>query len=341
MSEPINEFRKDPISGDWVLFATQRAKRPDWHSAALAPASAVNSETSCPFDNPRASGQEVVAEYQKESGQPWITVITNKYPAVSPKACEPIKHFGPFGTTPANGFHEVVITTDHQRGFSEFNQEETQLVLKVFQERYRAITQYQCGNYIQIFNNSGSEAGASVAHSHSQIISTPIIPPQIARGLNGAAGFYLKNDHRSVYLFLLAWERQENKRIVFENSQAVAYCPFVSKKPYEIKLVPRQPQAYFEKATEEELEKVAEALRFCFQQLKKIFPRLAFNFFIHTAPVRGENLFPFPYQDFYQWHIEIIPYFSKMGGLDFSTGVMVNIIDPDQAARQLREGSLS
>lgn len=334
----LNEFRKDPISGDWVLFAAGRVQRPGGEEKEKTREFAVfNAERpACPFDDPRATNQEVVGEYIKNSGESWVTVIKNKYPAVNPGICGPVMNRGPFSTAAANGFHEVVITRDHQRNFPDFTTEETGVVLRAFRDRYRAIAQYKCGDYIQIFNNSGKEAGASVAHPHSQILSTPIVPPMVARSLNGAAGFFLKHQ-KTAHGFLLEWEMEQKKRLVFRNNTFVAYCPFASKKPYEIKILPVQQKARFEVATETELIDCAEALNFVLAQLKKIINhQLAFNFFIHTAPVREENMFPFPCDHFYHWHIEIVPHVSTLAGFDFSTGIIVNVIDPDRAAEELR-----
>ncbi len=98
-----------------------------------------------------------------------------------------------------------------------------------------------------------------------------------------------------------------------------------------------QQNAHFETATEADLNSCAEVLNFSLMKLKKIFNHnLAFNFFIHTSPVREENMFPFPSTLFYHWHIEIIPHLSKLAGFDFSTGIIVNVVDPDKAAEELR-----
>lgn len=339
--KPINEFRKDPISGDWVLFATGRAKRltspgRKEKTFSLAGTSPKDVSPACPFDDPQASGQDIIGEHHLPNGDPWVTIITNKYPAVKPGSCGPIEQHGPISFTEANGFHEVLITRDHQRGFPQFSVEETRAFLLACQDRYRQIARYECGEYIQIFNNSGAEAGASMAHPHSQILSTPILPPAVARSLNGSAGFYLKHQ-QTAHKFLLDWEREEKQRIIFEDRLSVAYCPYVSRKPYEIRVMPLQQQAHFEKASEDEIGNVAEALRFVLSGLNRVFPGISFNFFIHTSPVREDKLFPFPCSVFYHWHIEIIPHVATLGGFDFSTGIIVNIIDPDEAARALRE----
>ncbi|TSC74379.1 MAG: UDPglucose--hexose-1-phosphate uridylyltransferase [Parcubacteria group bacterium Gr01-1014_44] len=329
----LNEFRQDLVSGDWVLFAAGRAKRPN--ATEKSPAESESENTvPCPFDDPRASGQEIVSEYKKSNGELWVTAIKNKYPAVAPGLCAPIVANGPFSWTPANGFHEVLVTTDHQRTFSDFTVEETTIILKAYRDRYLDIAKYECGDYIQIFHNYGKLAGASVPHPHSQILSTPILPPVVSRSINGSAVFFKKNEKR-VHQVILEWEMEQKKRVVFENDFFIAFCPFTSKRPYEVRIFPKVPNARFETADDKSLESCAETLNFCLGQLKKVFNGdLSFNFFIHTSPVRESA--ELPCSEFYHWHIEIVPHYSNLAGFDFSTGIILNVVDPDEAAEQLR-----
>lgn len=330
----INEFRQDLVSGDWVLIAPGRAKRPgEVQAAKIDNQSPEEASGFCPFDDPRASGQEIVSEYEL-AGRPWITVIKNKYPAVTRDVCRPPKKNGPYSFVQASGFHEVVITADHKRNFENFTDDETLAVLNSFKDRYLEISKFECGDYVQIFNNSGRQAGASIAHPHSQILSTPIIPPMVAKSIYGAAGFYKKNGKR-VHELMLEWERKNKQRIVFENDKFTALCPYASKRSYEIKIFPKKPSARFETAAENDLRDCAQALNFSLQRLSRLLSHnFSYNFFIHTAPVRGEMVSESA--DFYHWHIEIIPHFSNLAGFDFSTGIIVNTIDPDRAAEEIR-----
>src|SRR3989344_673884 len=329
----LNEFRQDLVSGDWVLFASGRAKRPN-AAEKPAPAEELPENRPCPFDDSRTSGREIVEEYKKSNGENWVTVVTNRYPAVAPKACMPIENNGPFSWTAANGFHEVVVTADHQRIIPDFTIEETLVLLKAYRDRYLGIIKQECGQYIQIFHNHGKNAGASVPHPHSQIISTPILPPVVARSINGSAEFYRKNKQR-VYDTILEWEMEQKKRIIFENDLFVVFCPFVSKRPYEVRIFPKISNARFETTDNQSLEGCAEALNLVLGKLKKVFDgKFNFNFFIHTSPVRESP--DLPCAEFYHWHIEIVPHYSILAGFDFSTGIIVNVIDPDQAAEELR-----
>lgn len=330
----LNEFRQDLVSGDWVLFATARTKRPHASEKNGIANETEQSENACPFDDPRASGQEIISEYKKEDGELWLTVMKNKYPAVTFGACLPIESEGPFAKTAANGFHDVLATKDHERALPDFSAEETAILLRAYRERYLEIAKNECGEYIQIFHNHGKKAGASLAHPHSQIMSTPILPPVVSRSINGSARFFQRNK-KKVHDVIIAWEADQKKRIVFENALFIAFCPFSSKRPYEVRIFPKISNARFETTDEKGLKSCAEALNHCLGQLKKILNHdLSFNFFIHTAPVRETS--ELPCSEFYHWHLEILPHYSTLAGFDFSTGIIVNVIDPDKAAEEIR-----
>lgn len=341
----LNEFREDLISGEWVLFSTRRAKKLRKKSKKKF----YQSKDECPFEDPEASGQDVVATYNldnppaptapsKPAGEWWIKVITNKYPAVEPGTCEPIKKNGPFNTIEARGIHEVVITRDHDRGFLDFSMEEMAKTFFVFKDRYKTIADKKesCGKYIQIFHNFGAEAGASIYHPHSQIISTPILPPDILRSVSGSQKFY-KENHKKVHEMLINYEIKEKKRIIFENNDFVVFCPFVSKYPYEVRIFPKVSSPNFELASDGILESLAEVMLMVLKKIDTALSHPDFNFFIHTAPIFEDGKINF---EFYHWHIEIIPKVSVQAGFEISSGVTINVVDPDEAAKKLNHVKL-
>ena len=163
--QKISQLRKDAVSGDWVIIATGRGKRP--HAFAKEKRERFEQPIEkCPFENLFA-------------GEWFLQVIPNKYPALSRGICGKEIKRDPYTIMDGTGFHEVIITRDHQRQIAEFSQEEAELVLKAYQERYLALRNKECVKYILIFHNHGREAGASISHPHSQLIALPIIPPDV------------------------------------------------------------------------------------------------------------------------------------------------------------------
>lgn len=327
----LNEFRQDLISGEWVLFATDRAKRPyfqkDGEVKKIQPPTPIEN---CPFEEPMNSGNELVWFYPEENK--WrIAVFKNKFPAVKPGLCGPDISAGPFKFHPAVGNHDIFIYKDHKRHLSDFTSEEMVEVIRAYKRRYKEIVSVDdCVRYILIFHNFGIESGASVGHPHSQIISLPILPPDVSRSINGSNKFFKENG-KNVYDLVVNWERESGQRIVHENERFVAFCPFASKNPYEIRIFSKSAQPHFEELPDDFDGGLAEILLVSLKKMKTALNNPSFNLFIHTAPVEASHT-----HDYYSWHIEILPRFGKSGGVELATGVDINTIDPDEAAELFR-----
>ena len=337
----LNEFRQDLVSGDWVLISTERAKKPAPQETAKN-AQLYQDKTTCPFEDPQRSdhrdpilvydkGQKVV--WEKGSTGEWTTqVVKNKYPALADGFCVPPRNTGPFLVADGFGFHELVITRDHDKSFAQFTNEETAEVLKVYKDRYNSISQDECGDYVLIFHNHGRLAGASVYHNHSQILSMPIIPPGILKNIKGAKEFFERTGEK-VHEMLIEWEMEQNKRIICENEKFIALCPFVSRTPYEMRIFPKKKSSNFGDTKDEDIMLLADTLN---KVLKKLYVALGnpdYTFFVHTSPIKKDNS---DLYDFYHWHIEIMPRFSIAAGMELGTNVFVNTVDPDEAAELLR-----
>ncbi|MEK7582737.1 MAG: hypothetical protein AAB452_02665 [Patescibacteria group bacterium] len=320
----ITEFRQNIVSGEWVLFATGR-KRP-LRQTSIAGAGTTSP---CPFDD--LAMQEIV----------WtegdIIVIKNKFPAVIQGVCSPMVEIGPFQTHQATGEHDVLVYRNHDMRFSDFTNEQLVNAIRAFKRRYLEIAQTgDCTQYIHIFHNSGHDAGASIEHPHSQIISTPILPPDIYRSFHGAFNFFKKHG-KKVFDVMLAWEMEQGKRIVYENDFFVAFCPYVSKYPYEVRIFAKEGHAHFEKMPEALDPRLADALGIVLKKIAVVLDNPAYNFFIHTAPAESSLR---DLHEFYSWHVEILPKFKIDAGVEIGTGFGVNVIDPDEAAAELREAKI-
>ena len=337
-----NEFRQDIVSGDWVLISTERAKKPS-PQETIKPSQLYQDKATCLFEDPQKSdhrdpllvynkGQKVI--WEAGSVNEWTTqVVKNKYPALKDGFCAPPRNIGPFLVADGFGFHELVITRDHDKSFAQFANEETAEVLKVYKDRYNSISQGECGDYVLIFHNHGSLAGASVYHNHSQILSMPIIAPGILKSIRGAKEFFERAGEK-IHEMLIEWETEQNKRIICENEKFIALCPFVSRTPYEMRIFPKKKSSNFGDTQDEDLMSLAEILNKILRKLHTALNNPDYTFFIHTSPIKKDNS---DLYDFYHWHIEIMPRFSIAAGLELGTNVFVNTVDPDDAAKLLRE----
>lgn len=338
----VSEFRQDLVSGEWVLIASGRAKRPDAPEGERS-VREQQDVARCPFEDPQSSGNDEPllvfnegrsVDWEGTFSGPWTTqVIPNKYPAVVPGACgEPVSA-GPFSVHPAHGFHELVILRPHDRGLAQCSDAELTELLTVYRERYRAIAADECGDYISIFHNWGPRAGASVSHPHSQILSTPVIPPEVMGSIRGADA-YFREHGSTVHCRLIAWEVDQAQRILYEDDSFIAFCPYVSRTPYEVRIFPKRHSPNFEASDDAHIADAARILGIVLRALHDALGDPDYNFYIHTAPVTKSDTVHY---DFYHWHIEIVPRLSVAAGFELSTAISINTTDPDDAAAHLRE----
>ncbi len=326
------ELRQDLVSGDWILIAPGRQKRPhDFLKKRVKRKKAPIK--GCPFENPQQSGQpKPFFIYQDKRRGDWqIQVFENKYPALLHKeSCAVMRKKGPFLTAPAIGHQDLVVTRDHNKNFPHLEESLGILVFRAFQVRYKMIAKCPCIAYVSIFHNWGPTAGASIYHPHYQLIALPIIPPDIEHSLRGSA-MYFKQHKKCVHCAMLNWEKKEGRRIIYENKGAIALAPFVSRSPFEIRIFPKRHLSFFEDTPAGDVQAVVETLQKSLLSLEKNLKDPDYNFFIHTSPILGKRRYKH-----YHWHIEILPKITIPAGFELATEVEINVVDPDEAARLLR-----
>lgn len=334
-----SELRFDLASRDWVIIATGRARRPETFKKERRKIEKVPREK-CPFCQIHTQETSSLIFFQGKKinfrpgdklPQQWTTiVIPNKYPAFIPCAEAESKTEGNvYQTMNAIGFHEVVVTFDHEKHIAQFSPEQVKELMDVYQSRYSSLMEEEFVNHISIFHNHGLEAGASIAHPHSQIITTPLIDSDLRKSLSNSKR-YFKTHKKCVYCSMIEWERKSKERIVFENKDFLAICPFASKMAFEVIVTPKKHLAYFEKITEKQKEQLAEAFQQVLNKLHQGLNDPAYNFYLHTAPCDGKRY------DHYHWHWTILPKTSTWAGFEIGTMMEISTIEPEKAAEYLR-----
>lgn len=327
MKKLNSELRRDLVSGDWIVIAPGRAKRPHQLLAKI-PKRKRASKASCPFESPLESGNKALLVYPDH---PWsVMIIENKYPAfLHSDVCGVLTKRGPFEVIPGTGHHDVVITRDHDKNFVHLSSKNANLVFQAFRDRYLMLFADPCLAYISIFHNWGPAAGASIYHPHYQMIALPVVPPDVNHSLQGSARYWEKNK-KCVHCVMMSWDKKEGKRIIYENEGAMVIAPFVSRAPFEVRVFPKKHLPYFENTLDIEMEYVVDALQNALRRFEKRLNDPDYNFFIHTAPLRDKKKY-----NHYHWHIEVSPKISLRAGFELGTGVEINVMDPYQAAKIL------
>ncbi len=332
-----SELRFDLISKDWVVIATGRAKRLE-HFRKEKRREIKISPKECPFCHIETQEKPVlIYSHGKKASlekipKDWTTiVIPNKFPAFLPYLKLEKKREGEFyQKMNAVGYCELVITKDHQKSLALLPLEHVKEVLDAYQERFLSLKKKRFVNYIFIFHNHGAEAGASQPHPHSQIITTPLVDVDLKKALFNAKK-YFKEKKRCIYCQMNKWEMKVKKRIVFENKDFLALCPFASKSAFEVIISPKKHLPYFEKISEKEKWNLAEALQVVLKKLFKALNDPAYNFYLHTAPSDGKE---YPY---YHWHLTILPKTGIWAGFEMGARMEISTLQPEKAAEYLRK----
>lgn len=323
-----SELRMDLVSNDWVVIATGRARRPESFTKNQRTKETIPLKD-CPFCQKEII-KKAVARRDKFDGSWFVVSIPNDFPAFSKGHDLHERKEGPNRIMDGLGYHEVIITADHQRQMAQFSEKEIAMVVDLYQARYLELIEKRFIRYVSIFHNHGQEAGASVIHPHSQLIAVPVIDPDLRDSIDGAESFY-KSQGKCVYCTMINWDIKDGQRIIYQNDKFVVLCPFAPQVSFEVRVYPKEHQPYFEKMTEDDKGFFADALQ---KALSKIYRGLkdpAYNFYIHTAPRNGESY------NHYHWHLNILPKTAIWAGFELGAGIEISTIEPEKATAFLRK----
>jgi UDPglucose--hexose-1-phosphate uridylyltransferase len=336
------ELRKDPVLGRWVIISTERGKRPsDFSHTESEP---VSNPANCPFE----AGHEEMTPPEVYSVRPpgsqpdspgWkLRVIPNKFPALRIEGQLGRKGLGLYDKMNGVGAHEVVIENpDHLRDLDARTIEENFLIYRAYRDRIVDLLRDERFEYIMVFRNYGIQAGASLAHPHSQIIATPIVPKRVTEELNGSLQHY-RYKKRCIFCDIIDQEQMLEERIVMASNHFMVLCPFAAAHPFELWIIPTRHQADYTQASDDELRDLAGVMGRLVGKYKKTLGEVHYNYVVHTTPSEGalEENFPHGHAH-YHWHIEMFPRLTKTAGFEWGTGFYINPTPPEEAARYLRE----
>jgi len=325
------ELRRDPVIGRWVIISTERGRRPIGYGEPEKKKSAGF----CPFclGNEEKTPPEIFA-FRCQGTAPntpgWtVRVVPNKFPALQIEGALSRKAEGIYDKMNGIGAHEVIIETpDHDKETSQLDELSMRQVLTAFRERILDLKKDVRFRYIVVFKNHGESAGASLEHSHSQLIATPIIPKRVSEELDGGKRHYDLKE-RCVFCDIVEQETSDGKRMVIENDGFVVFCPFAARFPFETWLLPRTHVAAFERITDGEISLLASTLKETLTRLNIALNNPSYNYILHSAPCKTPDL------EYYHWHLEIIPKLTRVAGFEWGTGFYINPTLPEDAAEFL------
>lgn len=324
-------LRQDPATRDWVIIATERARRP--HDFRREPALAAPAyDPGCPFcaGNEANTPPEEFA-IRDRRGQWRVRVCENKFFALSPHERWALPDEGFFREAPGYGKHEVIVEGPrHDRPLALLPRAHVRDVLRAYRARYLDLREDERLQLILIFANHGVTAGTSLEHPHSQVIATPVTPAAV-RLRHTIATQYYDDTGQCLYCSVRNAEMKDGRRVVEENDRFVAFHPFASRRPFETWILPKRHGACFGRASDAQLEDLAEILR---TTLKKLYVGLGnpdYNYVIQTAPIQDED------KDYYLWHLQILPRLTTQAGFELGSGMFINTALPEETAAFMRD----
>jgi len=343
------ELRIDQLTGLPVILAPGRADRPE---GFRAPASEPKGSDNCPFCEGREdhTPPEVYATRAAGGGPDtpgWTTrVVPNLYPALaevdtttgagatrgeagafaspgdplleSQRAGEPDL----FVSRPASGAHEVIVNApEHVTAMAELSEQRFAAAVQTWRERMRA---HADAAYVQLIVNEGGGAGASLEHTHAQLYALPFVPAAVARERERAGAYGERTAGGGLLSDVLVEEVRRRERLVAIDEEAALICPWASRSPFELRVVPRRETPSFAEDTAG-----ATMIHTALRLLAERFDRSSeLNLWVRTAP-RDDVQF--------HWHVDIAPRLSVKAAFEFATGVDINTYPPEQAAADLKE----
>jgi UDPglucose--hexose-1-phosphate uridylyltransferase len=261
----------------------------------------------------------------------FLRVVPNRYPALRSEERLAQRAEGLYDQMAGVGAHEVFIeTAEHGRKLHDQPVERVEALLRAAQERMKDLARDVRLRSAIFFKNSGAAAGATLSHAHSQLLALPIVAAQLEREMQNAAAHYARKE-RCLFCDLLAQELAERTRVVDENDGFVVLSPYAARSPFELLVLPREHRSSFESSTGAELRSFAAALRTAIRKLDLALERPAYNFWLHTQPMRE------PASESFHFHLELKPVLGLFAGFEWGSGFTINPIPPEEAAAFLQK----
>ena len=334
-----NEVRKDYFLNRWVVIAKERKKRP---TDFVNNNSNLTNNGVCPLcpGNERVTPPAVLV-YRSVDGaikkeqdtkefihKDWVLrVIPNLYPVFdSTKKDEQINEN--FEAITAIGHHEVIVESRcHDEDLSTARPSQLTHVINAYLDRIEELSKKTYVKHVAIFRNYGPESGASLAHPHSQLVTTPLVPSILQEELTASKNYWDKNNECKLCSVLK--KEINSSRFIWKNQSFAVFAPWASINPFEFWVVPKRHSSNMLSMSNCEVTDLAETMRVCFGGLRALLNDPSYNFGVHTVLTEQAK-------DYYHWHLEVYPRLGKWGGFEKSTGMLINSVSPEYAASELR-----
>jgi UDPglucose--hexose-1-phosphate uridylyltransferase len=354
----VREIRINPIvPAESVLVATARSMRPK-KAEALAPRDTRKHVDTCPFCRGNEDKTPPAILSYPQDGGPWeLRIVENLFPVLGDERSNAHFSFGLQQTLDGYGRHEVMIDHhEHGAAIHEMSLAHLTLLFSAYRDRMRQLYESNARlRYVLVFKNFGPAAGASIPHTHSQLIAMPVVPENVHLEVAHSRAFFDKQ-RRCIFCSLIdealtfeatLYDRDSGEirrriavgqYVIERGRRFIAIKPFASRYEWEVHILPLAHQADFLGVDAEDLADLAGVLKRTMARLDSVIGGAQYNYFLHSVPHDGQqggNAASF------HWHLEICPRTSIPTGFELGSGLFVNTVSPEAAAEKLRQVVLS
>lgn len=327
----MSEFRHNLITNEWVVVATERAKRPSDFVGSKTPKTIPEYSESCPFC-PGNEQHTPPALYRYPAEGDWnIRIVPNKFAALKPTDSLERVQEGRYLKFGGFGYADVIIEAPlHNQTLGTLSEDNVLHVMKAYKARYDSLSADERVDLVTIFRNHGVRAGTSLEHPHSQIIATPLVPLRVRAQLEETQR-YSANLGSCVFCDIMKEEKKDGRRLVLETDYFVAFEPYASRSPFETWILPKRHQSVFGAIHLNELKDMAHSVRTILGKMHRGLNNPDYNLILQSAPTKEEDV------DYYHWYIRIIPRLTTPAGFEMGTGIYITTAYPEETADFLRK----
>ncbi|MFQ3680206.1 MAG: DUF4931 domain-containing protein, partial [Pseudanabaenaceae cyanobacterium] len=331
----MSELRQNVLTGDWVVFAKGRARRPHELVQPLRYLDPIPPyHATCPFcpGQEGDNADEVLRLFLPGQGDRWqVRVVRNKFPAFTTEGERIRQTVGLYRRLTGVGHHEVIIEHPcHNQVPARMSVPEIALILEAYYQRYVLLRRDPRVEAIILFKNHGEAAGSSLIHPHSQLTAVPIVPYQFRVHIEEAIR-YLDSTGECIFCRMLQEELAAGDRLVCETTHFVAFCPYAALVPFQILILPRRHASAFDDITTAELWDLAKMLKQVLWALYQGLNNPDYNYTVRSVPTDDAAT------DYFHWHLSVMPRASKIAGFELGSGMFINTVMPEESAAFLRE----
>ncbi|MEK6646904.1 MAG: galactose-1-phosphate uridylyltransferase [Candidatus Firestonebacteria bacterium] len=329
------EIRQNVATKDWVIIATERAKRPEeFVREKKEPKNIPSLVSTCPFcpGNEDKTPKEIFAIGDKDKWQ--VRVVGNKFAALFSTIPLQRKIKGIERCISGFGVHEVIIETPrHDMTTALLSYEAVKQIIVAYKTRYNTIAENSNIELITIFKNHGLAAGTSIAHPHSQLVATPVVPSHIRYRVNEAMRYFDDNGE-CIFCKMIRDELGEKERIIIDSEYFVTFIPYAALSPFHTWIMPKRHMSSFGDISQAEVEDLAKSLKELLLRIYQGLDNPDFNYVIRSIPTSECKT------DYFHWYLSLIPRITKTAGFELGSGMFINIALPEESAKFIREISV-